>query len=45
MLTILIRNNVISDQISSISEEMMHNGIVQIVITVVAMLVVFLGII
>ncbi len=42
MLTILIRNNVISDQISSISEEMMSNGIVQIIITVIVMLLVFL---
>ncbi|MEZ3436480.1 MAG: response regulator [Lachnospiraceae bacterium] len=45
MLTILIRNNVISDQISTISERMMSNGIIQIVITVIVMLVVFLGII
>ncbi len=42
MLTILIRNNVISDQISSISEEMMSNGIVQIIITVIVMFLVFL---
>lgn len=41
MLTILIRDNVISDQISSISSDMMSRGIIQIVITVIAMLVVF----
>ncbi|MCI9615118.1 MAG: response regulator [Dorea sp.] len=45
MLTILIKNNVISGQISSISEEMMRNGIIQIVITVIVMLVIFLGLI
>lgn len=42
MLTILIRDNVIRKQISSISREMLSNGIIQIVITVIAMLVVFL---
>ncbi len=45
MLTVLIRANVISEQIGSISEVMMTNGIIQIVITVVVMLVVFLGLI
>lgn len=45
MLTILLKNNVISEQISSVSEEMMDNSIIQIIITVVVMLVVFLGII
>ncbi|MDE7038393.1 MAG: PAS domain-containing protein, partial [Lachnospiraceae bacterium] len=45
MLTILIKNNVISGQISSISEEMMRNSIIQIVITVIVMLVIFLGLI
>ncbi len=42
MLTILIRDNVISKQISSISADMMHRGIVLIVITVISMSVVFL---
>ncbi len=42
MLTILIRDNVINEQISAISSEMMNHGIIQIVITVVAMLGVFL---
>jgi len=42
MLTILIRNNVISEQISSISSGMMSRGIIQIFITVFSMLVVFL---
>lgn len=42
MMTILIRDNVISEQISSISSGMMLRGAVQIVITVVAMFVVFL---
>ncbi|MDE6760703.1 MAG: response regulator [Lachnospiraceae bacterium] len=42
MLTILIRDNVISDQISSISSGMMSRSIIQIVITVIVMLVVFL---
>lgn len=41
MLTILIRNNVISEQISSISSDMMERSIIQIVITVLVMLVVF----
>ncbi len=41
MLTILIRNNVISDQIGSISSRMMKRSIIQIVITVLVMLVVF----
>mgnify|MGYP001091670627 CR=1 FL=1 len=42
MLTILIRDNVISDQISSISSGMMSRSIIQIVITVIVMLAVFL---
>ncbi len=42
MLTFLIRDNVISSQISSISSEMMHRSDIQIVITVAAMLGVFL---
>ncbi len=41
MLAILIRDNVISEQISSISSGMMTRGIIQIVITVLAMLLVF----
>lgn len=45
VLTILIRENVISDQISSISSDMMRHGIIQIVITVFVMLAVFLGLI
>lgn len=42
MLTILIRDNVISSQIGSIRSGMMNRGVIQIVITVIAMLVVFL---
>ena len=42
MLTILVRDNVIRDQISSISSAMIDRGIIQIVITVLAMLAVFL---
>ncbi|MDE6905996.1 MAG: response regulator [Lachnospiraceae bacterium] len=42
MMTILIRDNVIFDQISSISTDMMRRSIIQIVITVMVMLVVFL---
>ena len=45
MLTILIRENVISDQISTISSEMMKHGIIQIIITMAVMLAVFLGLI
>lgn len=41
MMTILIRDNVISEQISSISSGMMLRGAVQMIITVLAMLVVF----
>lgn len=41
MLTILIRDNVISDQISSISSGMMMRGVVQIVITILSMLILF----
>lgn len=42
MLTILIRDSVISSQISSISSEMMRHSIIQIIITVISMLAVFL---
>lgn len=42
MMTILIRDNVISEQISSISSNMMIRGLIQIVITVITMFVVFL---
>ena len=42
VMTILIRDNVISEQISSISSDMMLRGVVQIGITVLVMLVVFL---
>lgn len=45
MLTILIKDNVISGQISSISSGMMNRGIIQIVITVLVMLVVFIALI
>lgn len=45
MLTILIRDNVISDQISSISSGMMRRGVIQIAVTVMAMLGVFLALI
>lgn len=45
MLTILIRDNVISGQISSISSEMLGRSIIQIVITVLGMLLVFLTLI
>lgn len=41
MLTILIRNNVISSQIGSIHSAMMTRGVIQIAITVIAMLAVF----
>lgn len=41
MLTILIRDNVISEQIGSIHSDMMTRGVIQIAITVIAMLVVF----
>ena len=41
MLAILIRDNVLSEQISSISSGMMTRGVIQIVITVLAMLVLF----
>ena len=41
VLTILIRNNVISDQIGSISSAMMKRSIIQIAITMFVMLVVF----
>ncbi|MDE6851339.1 MAG: PAS domain-containing sensor histidine kinase, partial [Lachnospiraceae bacterium] len=42
MMTILVRDNVISSQISSISSGMMRRGLIQIIITVVVMLLVFL---
>lgn len=45
MLTILIRENVISSQISSISSGMMRRGIIQIIITIAVMLLVFLALI
>ncbi len=45
MLTILIRDNVITDQIGSISSGMMRRSIIQIVITVLVMLGVFLALI
>ncbi|RKJ05239.1 response regulator [bacterium D16-54] len=41
MLTILIQNNVVSSQIGSISSAMMRRSIIQIAVTVFAMLVVF----
>jgi len=41
MLAILIRDNVLREQISSISSGMMTRGVIQIVITVLAMLVLF----
>ncbi len=40
MLSILIQDNVISSQISSISSEMMRRSIIQIIITILAMLAV-----
>ncbi len=45
MLTILIRDNVITGQIGSISSGMMRRSIIQIVITVLVMLGVFLALI
>ena len=41
MLTVLIRDNVITDQISSVSNDMMKRSVVQIIITVLVMLIVF----
>ncbi len=41
MLTILIRDNVISEQISSISSGMLTRGVVQIIITILSMLILF----
>ena len=41
MLTILVRENVISDHISSISSDIMRHSAVQIVITIIVMLGVF----
>ncbi len=45
MLTILIQDNVISRQISSISSGIMNRGIIQITITVIVMCLVFLALI
>lgn len=42
MMTVLIRNNVITEQINSISSGMLRRSIIQIIITIVAMLAVFL---
>lgn len=42
MLTILVRDNVISNQIGSISQSMLNRSIIQIIITVISMLSVFL---
>ena len=42
MLTILVRDNVISNQIGSISQSMLNRSIIQIIITVISMLGVFL---
>lgn len=41
MMTVLIRNNVITEQINSISSGMLRRGIIQIIITIVTMLAVF----
>ena len=45
MMAILVRDNVISEQISSISSGMMRRSIIQIVVTVIAMLLVFAALI
>lgn len=45
MLTILIRDSVINEQISSISSEMMSRGVVQVLVTMLTMLGVFLALI
>ncbi len=45
MLTVLIRDNVINGQISSISSEMMHRSNIQIAVTVIVMLLVFVTLI
>ncbi len=45
MMTILIRDNVISNHISSISSDMMYRGIIQIVIIVLVIIMVFLALI
>lgn len=45
VLTILIQDNVISSQISSISSGMMHRSIIQIIITMAAMIAVFAALI
>ncbi len=45
MLTILIRDNVISEQIRSISLAMMRRGVIQIVITVTVTIAIFSGLI
>lgn len=41
MMTVSIRNNIITEQINSISSGMLRRGIIQIVITIIAMLAVF----
>lgn len=41
MLTVLIRDNVITDQISFVSNDMMKRSVIQIIITVFVMLIVF----
>ena len=43
MMTVLIRNNVITEQINSISSGMMRRGVIQIVITMATMFAVFMG--
>lgn len=45
MMTVLIRNNIITEQINSISTGMLRRSVIQIVIMIVTMLVVFLGLI
>lgn len=45
MLTILIRNNVIDEQISSVSSRMLLHSVIQIVVMVLVMLGVFLALI
>lgn len=45
VLTILIQDNVISSQISSISSGMMHRSIIQIIITMAVMIAVFAALI
>lgn len=45
MMAILVRDNVISEQISSISSGMMRRSIIQIAVTVIVMLLVFVALI